>query len=125
MSGTLLERGGVASVQIDGTIISVGADIGVKIGGIVNTPKISSNGVAGYTTKWEAPEITLTAIDGPQTSVLALKSVNGQTLQVVLNNGKSYLLSQAFTVDDPSVKVEQGDISGLKFSGSACTEVLA
>ena len=125
MSGTLLERGGVASVQIDGTIISVGADISVKLGGIVNTPKISSDGVAGYTTKWEAPEVTLSAIDGPQTSVLALKSVNGQTLQVVLNNGKSYLLSQAFTVDDPSVKIEQGDISGLKFSGSGCTEVLA
>ncbi len=125
MSGALLERGGVASVQIDGTVISVGADISVKLGGLIKVPKISSNGVAGFTTKWEAPEVTLTAIDGPQTSVLALKSINGQTLQVVLNNGKSYLLMQAFTVDDPSVKVEQGDISGLKFSGSACPEVLA
>lgn len=125
MSGTITERGGIASVQIDGTIVTVGAEISIKLGGEVRTAKMASTGVAGWTSKFQPPEISLTAIDGPATSILALKAVSGQTMQVVLNNGKSYLLTQAFQVDDPTAKIAEGDIDSLKFQGVACTEILA
>lgn len=118
----IIERGGVASVYIGGTLIEVGASIEVKAGGLVRTAKVSSNGVAGYTTKWEAPEVTLEAIDGAAVSIASLKAVAGQTMQVRANNGKTYVLVQAFQVDDPSAKLDEGNITGLKFSGLRCNE---
>lgn len=119
------ERGGVASVFIDGAYYEVAAQINIKLGGLIRTPKIKSDGVAGWTTKYAAPEVTLTAIDGPQTSVQALKAISGQTLQVQLNNGKVYLVYDATQIDDLEIKVADGELDTLKFSGSSADEQLA
>lgn len=118
------ERGGVASVYVNGALIEVSAEIEVKLGAIVRTPKLSSNGVAGFTTKAAAPEVTLEGIDGPQVSVLAFKAIVGQTMLVQLNNGKTYQLYDATQIDDPSLKIHEGNISDLKFTGSRCQEIL-
>ena len=67
----------------------------------------------------------MTALDGPAVSVTALKAINGQTLQVKLNNGKMYQLIGAFQIDDPELKVDAGEIGGLKFCGTRCQEITA
>jgi hypothetical protein len=119
------ERAGVASVYMNGTYCEVGANIEIKLGGEVRTAKEKSDGIAGYTTKFVAPEFTLTAIDGPSVSVMAFKAINGQTLQVTLNNGKNYLLYNATQIDDPSIKIADGNVDNLKFSGTSAAELLA
>lgn len=119
------ERGGVCQFYAGGAYYEVGADITVKQGGFIRTAKDKSDGTAGSTSKWVAPEVTLTAIDGPQVSVTALKAINGVTVQLNQRNGKSWLLYGAFQVDDPEVKISTGDISALKFSGIRCVEQLA
>lgn len=120
-----IERGGVASFYINGAYYEVGADIEVKAGGEVRTPVIKSDGVAGFTTKWVAPEVTLEMIDGGAVSLTALKAVSGQTVQISLKNGKQYQLYSAFQIDDPSAKIGDGKITGVKFSGKRCQELLS
>ena len=120
-----IERGGIASFYVDGSYYEVGATIEVKLGGEVRTPVISSNGVAGFTSKIMAPEITMEALDGPAVSISALKAVNGQTVQVTLNNGKQYMLYSAFQIDDPNINIAEGKAAGVKFSGASCTEITA
>ena len=118
-----VERGGVASVYHNGSYIEVGASIEIKPGGIINTPVVSSDGVAGYTTKFVQPELTLEAIDGGSVSVLALKAIKNETIQVRLNNGKTYQLFGAITIDDPSIAIHDGKISSLKFFGTRLQEI--
>lgn len=118
-----IERGGIASFYIDGTYYEVGADIEVQMGGVTRTPVVSSDGVAGYTSKYKAPEVTMEALDGPSVSIAALKAVNGQTVQIVQNSGKQYMLYSAFQIDDPSIKIAEGKVSGVKFSGASCREI--
>ena len=121
-----IERGGVASFYVDGAYYSVKADISVKLGGITRKPVLdSAGGVAGFTTEGVAPEIAMTALDGPAVSVSAFKAINGQTVQVRLNNGKTYQLYNAFQIDDPDLKVDAGEIGGLKLSGARCQEIPA
>ncbi len=120
-----IERGGVASFYLDGSYVEVAAAIDVKMGGYIRTAKVSSNGVAGFTSKWMPPEVTVEALDGPAVSIAALKAINGQTLQVQMNNGKTYQLYAAFQIDDPDIKIADGQVGGLKFSGSRCQEILA
>ena len=120
------ERGGVASFYSDGALYEISGQITVKLGGITRTPKVASDGsVAGFVTKGMPPEITFDAIDGGQVSVATLKAIEGATVQIVMRNGKSYLLTQAFQIDDPEIKPSEGDISSVKLSGAQCTEVLA
>jgi hypothetical protein len=121
----MIERGGVASIFIGGATYEVSAEITIKVGGITRAPVMKSDGMAGYTTKWEQPEVEFEGIDGPTVSVAGLKGLVSTTMQVALNNGKSYLIADATQIEDPSIKVHEGKISGLKFTGSYCTEVLA
>jgi hypothetical protein len=120
----LIERGGCSSFFVDGATYEIAAEVSIKLGGIVRKPVVSSNGVAGFTTTYEAPSIEVEIIDGPSVSISALKAISGSTLQVSLNNGKSYLLTNATQVDDPDGKIAEGKISGVKFTGSICKEVL-
>ena len=118
------ERAGVASVFINGAYIEVTATIEIKPGGNIRTPKEKSDGIAGYTTRFVAPEVTLNAIDGPSVSVTAFKAIAGQTLQINLSNGKQYQLFNATQVDDVSIKIADGNIDGLKFTGTSMSEQL-
>jgi len=121
-----IERGGVASFYVNGAYYEVGAEIDVKPGGIIRTPMVKSDGVAGFTTKWEAPEVTLEALDGPQVSVATIKSIAGTpTVQLNLNNGKSWFLYGAFQIDDVTAKIGDGKITGVKLSGTRCVENVA
>jgi hypothetical protein len=118
-----IERGGVASIYIGGATYEVSAEITIKLGGVVRTGVASSNGTAGFTTKWELPEVEFEALDAATVSVTGLKGLVNTPFQVLLNNGKSYLIAGATQVDDPSVKIHEGKISGLKFTGDFCQEV--
>jgi hypothetical protein len=120
-----IERGGVASIYVDGQLIEVKAEFDIKLGGLVRTAVDSSNATAGYTTKWVAPEFSMTAIDGSAVSIQAFKAISGNTLLVSLNNGKQYQLRQAFQVDDPTIKGNDASVDGLKFSGIAAQEIPA
>lgn len=121
----MIERGGIASVYVDGALYEVGATIELKLGGVVRTAKVGSDRVAGFTTRFEAPEATLMFIDGPAVSVAAIKAIRGQTLQLRLNNGKTYQLYNATQVDDPTVKIADGEIDGVKFTGDRMQEIPA
>ncbi|MDE1905027.1 MAG: phage tail tube protein [Rhodospirillales bacterium] len=121
----LQENGGVASCYIDGAYIQVAANITFKMGGLTRKMVKSSDGVAGYVTVWMEPELDLEAIDGPSVSLTAFKAVNGQTIQLKMNNGKIYQLYQAVQIEDPQGKADAGLISGLKFSGARMQEITA
>ncbi|MDT7953919.1 MAG: phage tail tube protein [Acetobacteraceae bacterium] len=119
-----IERGGVAYFYVDGALYDVKAEITVKLGGIVRTPVTSSNAVVGFSSKIAHPEITMEALDGPAVSIAALKAFSSGVIQVRMNNGKAYQLFNAFQIDDPEVKAADGSVSGIKFSGTACQELL-
>ncbi len=122
-----IERGGIASFYLDGAYYEVKADMAVKLGGVGRKPVPGAAGnVAGFTTETLIPDVTMTALDGPAVSVSALKAVNGNTtLQIKLNNGKSYIVYGAFQIDDPDIKVDAGEIGALKFSGTSAVEITA
>jgi Phage tail tube protein len=119
-----IERGGIASFYVDGAYYQVAADIEVKPGGIVRTAVAASDSTAGYTTKWVVPEVTLDALDGPAVSITALKSITNSTVQLQLNNGKSWYLYGAFQTDDITAKIADGKATGVKLGGSRCVENL-
>jgi hypothetical protein len=85
---------------------------------------LKSDGVAGFVTSWEAPEVEFEALDSATVSVAGLKGLQNTPLQVQMNNGKSYLIAGATQIDQPSIKVHEGKVSGLKFSGDYCQEIL-
>jgi hypothetical protein len=120
----MIERGGISSIFIGGATYQVSAEITIKIGGVVRTPVLASDGVAGYTTKWEAPEVEFEGLDGPTVSVAGLIGLVNTPFQVRMNNGKSYLIASGTQIDAPSIKAHEGKISGLKFSGKYCQEIL-
>ena len=89
----------------------------------MRTPVIGSAGVAGYSTRFANPEVEFEALDGPAVSVANFRGIANVPLQIQLNNGKSYLIANATNIDDVSIKVHDGKISGLKFSGDYVQEV--
>jgi len=120
-----IERGGISSLFVAGATYEVSAEVTVKPGGETRKVVLSSNGVAGYTTEIQAGEIEFEALDGPQVAVTALMAAKGVPIQVRMNNGKSWLLPNASQIDQPSVKIHEGKISGLKFAGDPAREILA
>ncbi len=120
----MIERGGASSFFVGGATYEVGAQVKIIAGGIVRKPVESSNGIAGFTTSYVAPTVECEALDGPAVSVAALRAIVGQTLQIMMNNGKSYILVNATQIEHPTAEIDSGKITGLKFVGDALNEIL-
>ncbi len=121
----VIERGGASSFFVDGATYQVAAEVTINYGGIVYKEIVSSNGDVGLVSSYEAAGIEADFLDGPAVSIAALKAIRNKTIQVQMNNGKSYILVNGSHVDKVSAKVAEGKIPGLKFVGSLVKEVLA
>ena len=121
----MIERGGISSLYVGGASWEVSGEVTISVGGIIRTAVVSSNGVAGYTTHYKEGVIEFEALDGPAVAISALRAANNVPVQVMLNNGKSWFIKQASQVDDVSVKVHEGKVSGIKIAGDQVKEVLA
>ncbi len=120
----MIERGGASSFFIGGATYEVGAQVKITAGGIVRKPIESSNGIAGFTTSYAAPMVEVEILDGPSVSLAALRGIVGQTLQIMMNNGKSYILVNATQIEQPTSEIDAGKITGMKFTGDSLDEVL-
>jgi hypothetical protein len=120
----IIEHGGASSFFVDGATYEVSASVKIEKGGLVRTPVVSSDGSVGYTTKYVEPSIEADFLDGPSMSIAALANISGSTLQVQMNNGKSYILVNATQIDKLSADVAEGKIPGVKFTGTLVKEVL-
>jgi len=116
------ERGGVAQVMLGNQLVSLGATLNIMPGGIVREVVTGLSGVAGYTSKHVAPSVELELFDSADRSTAAVRAIDGGTIQVNQNNGKSWILTGAFQVDEMTLDAAKGTYTA-KFAGLSMREL--
>ena len=119
---TTHEVGGVAEVRLGGAIVRLGATLNVMPGGLIREPAVGQSGPVGYTTKYEMPTLELELYDNAEASLEAIRAIAGATIQVNMNNGKSFVLTNAFYTEAMSFAADKGTHTA-KFAGFTMREL--
>ncbi len=116
------EVGGTAEVRIGGQIVKLGATLNVMPGGLTREVQVGLSGVVGFTTKYVAPTLELELFDNAQASLEAIRAIEDGTIQVNMHNGKSFVLTGAFYVDEMTFAADKGTHTA-KFAGFSMREL--
>lgn len=117
------ERGGIAQVYLGGQLVNLGATLNIMPGGPIREVATGLSGVAGYTTKIEAPTVEVELFDSADRSTAAIRAIDGGTIQINQNNGKSWVLTGAFQVDTMTLDGAKGTYTA-KFAGLSMRELI-
>jgi hypothetical protein len=127
MSGSLggpsaANRGGTLFFKLNGQQYDLAGTFTIFLGGQVNTPVSGPDGVHGYKTKYAPPMWNTELQDGDAVLLAALQGLGGITLTAELDNGKTYLMINAFQTGEANLDVVETKIK-CDFSGTQCTEL--
>ena len=115
--------GGTLNFKIDGAQKRLGGNFKIKLGGQVRKPKNGLDGPSGFVTEYVNPEIDCELMVDGTVSVSQIKAINNSTLVVNCDNGRTYVVSNAWqTDDDPQVDLKEAMMS-CKFAGLTAQEL--
>ena len=114
--------GGVLNLTVDGTQYALRGNWSVSPSSVKREGVAGQDGVHGYV---ETPIVPgakgdLTTTSG--LSVTALQNITNSTVQLTLANGKTYVLSQAWTNAAFEIATAEGKV-GVDFGCFTCDEV--
>jgi hypothetical protein len=116
--------GGVAYLKVDGYQYLLRGDLTVSIDLMERTGVAGQDGIHGYTETPRVPFISATLTDIGGMSLQQLQKVTCSTITVELNNGKVYILRDAWTSEARELNTAEGSVA-VKFEGMAGEELLA
>lgn len=118
------EVGGVAQFYMGGTLMKLGASASMDLGGLIRKPEVGLGGVVGFTTTIDPPMIEVELYDSADTSVAAVRAFSVGTVQLALNNGKTYIIANAFQSGKLTVDTATGKYKA-QFTGFTAREITA
>ena len=116
--------GGVAFIKVDGFQYLLRGDLTVSIDLFERTGVAGQDSVHGYTENPRVPFISATLTDTGGMSLSQLQQVTCSTITVELNNGKVYILRDAWAAEARELNTAEGSVA-VRFEGMAGEEMLA
>lgn len=114
--------GGVLSLRVDGKQYEARGNFQVTPGKVKRTGVAGQDGVHGYIEEPIVPSIKGDISIGNQLSLEALEAITDATVQVQLANGRTYVLTDAWTTAAFSIDAHDGKVE-VTFEGFDCQEI--
>jgi hypothetical protein len=115
---------GVAYLKLDGTQYSLRGSFMVRPHNRTREEIVGQDGYHGYKETEVAPSIEAEITDRGGLSIMALQGITESTVTAELNNGKTYILNDAFFAGPIELDASDGKMQ-VKFVGARCIELLA
>lgn len=115
-------RGGRLYLKVDGALQEAKGDFTYGIGTDKRESIIGSSSVHGYKRTVQAPFIEGAITDSATLSLSALTSIDGATITLELQNGKTIVLRDAWYVGEGSVSTGEGEIA-VRFEAKQGEEI--
>src|SRR4029450_7612943 len=116
--------GGVAFLKVDGNQYLLRGDLTVSPDMFERTGVAGQDMIHGYTETPRVPTITATLTDTGGLSMQDFQRMTAVTVTAELNNGKVYILREAWTSEARELNTAEGSMS-VTWEGMACEELLA
>jgi hypothetical protein len=116
--------GGVAYLKVNGFQYMLRGDLVVSSDSLKRTGIAGQDSVHGFTETPAVPYIKATITDTGGLALADFQTMRDVTVTAELNNGKHYILVDAWTADVRELKTSDGSLA-IHFEGIACEEVLA
>lgn len=114
--------GGVLSLRVDGTQYEARGNFQVTPSTVKRTGIAGQDYVHGYIEEPIVPMIKGDVSIGNQLSVTALEAITDATVQVALANGRTYVLTDAWTTSAFVIDAHDGKVE-VTFEGLNCKEI--
>ncbi|WP_407529435.1 phage tail tube protein [Methylobacterium oryzisoli] len=113
--------GGTAVVRANGQQYPLKGDFVVSPSPTQRTGVAGMDGVHGYTEAYRLPFIAGTLSTLGELSIEELANITDATVQADLNNGRSYVLHEAFTTSAFEINTSAGSVA-IRWEGTTCDE---
>lgn len=107
---------GICFVKADSSQFEVSGAVECPLNSVVRETKMGASGVAGFSEMAQKPYIKLTAFVKPDFDIDKVTKSTDLTVTAELANGKVYVLSSAYLVDEATAKNDDGTVD-LEFNG--------
>lgn len=107
-------RAGLIWVQIDGRRLEAKGSFTIQPGRPLRNSIIGADGVHGYAETAQAAYIERATTDHPDLDTVALRDATGLTVTLELNNGKTWVLEDAWFAGEGAMSTEESEI-GIRF----------
>lgn len=114
--------GGTAFLKVDGRQYQLRGNLAVSIDGIEREGVAGQDGVHGYIERPRVPQITADLTDSDGLSLTDLKNIKDATVTAELNNGKVYVLRNAWTLAAHEINTGDAQVS-VTFQGLSGREL--
>jgi hypothetical protein len=114
--------GGVLSLRVDGNQYEARGNFQVTPSSVRRTGVAGQDGVHGYIEEPIVPQIKGNISIGNLLSIDELDAITDATVQVQLANGRTYVLSDAWTVAGSVIDAHDGQVD-VTFEGMNCVEI--
>ena len=115
-------RGGMISVQVNGTVYDAKGSFTYGLGLPKREAIVGTDGVHGYKELPQVPFIEGAFTDKSDLDVKTLQSVKDGVITLSLANGKVVVLGGAYYAHEGSVGTEEGEIP-VRFEGDSAEEI--
>jgi len=114
--------GGVIALRVDGTTYEARGSFQVMASRVKRAGVAGQDTVHGYIEEPVVPQIKGDISIGNQLSIDILDAITDSTVQVKLANGRTYVLTNAWTVAGSTIDAHDGK-TDVTFEGLACVEI--
>ena len=114
--------GGVLALKVDGNTYEARGSFTVTASSVKRTGVAGQDGVHGYIEEPIVPQIKGDISIGNDLSIDVLDNTTDSTVQLKLANGRSYVLTDAWTVAGSVIDAHDGKVD-VTFEGLSCQEI--
>lgn len=115
-------RAGVIYLKIDGALQEAKGEFTYNLGLPKREGIVGADSVHGYKETVQVPFIEGAITDRADLSLKSLQTLDGVTVTLELNNGKTIVLREAWYAGDGNVKTGEAEIA-VRFEGRTAEEV--
>lgn len=109
---------GTVFIKVGSSQLEVKGGVEIPLGTVNRETQMGANAPAGYTETAQKPYVKVTSFVKPDFDIDSIINSDDLTVTAELANGKVYVLSQAYTVDEATFKNDDGTVD-LEFNGMA------
>lgn len=117
-----MRRGGIIQVATNGVVRDAKGAFDYALGTPKRDTVVGSNGVHGFTETPQVPFIEGAITDSADLDLKALFVLEDATVTLVLANGKTIVLRNAWYAGEGTANTEQGEVA-VRFEGLSAEEV--
>ena len=114
--------GGVLNITADGLQLDARGNFSVMASRVKRDGVAGVDKVHGFTEAVVVPSIKGDLTTMPGTSLVELEAIVNATVQISLANGRTYVLTQAWTTAAFEINAAEGRF-GIEFQGITCEEI--